>query len=204
VYLTAIIDWYSRYVLDWEVSVTMDTGFCSATLSRKLMQATPEIFNTDQGSQYTAKPFIDLLKAHPIRISVDGRGRALDNVFVERLWRSVKPEEVYLNDSRNVSEAKDRLSAYFYWYNQERLHKALDYIDLYRSGHLGSRGYVRLTESQNLKTGPLMTRPEFLSMKRTDPFMIFSLLMNTPYPPPYFTRFSVLIKESTSGGSYLS
>lgn len=127
VYLTAIIDWYSRYVLDWEVSVTMDTEFCCATLSRTLMRATPEIFNTDQGSQYTAKAFIDLLKAHPIRISMDGRGRALDNVFVERLWRSVKQEEVYLNDYRTVSEAKDRLTAYFHWYNQERLHQSLDY-----------------------------------------------------------------------------
>jgi len=98
VYLTAIIDWYSRYVLDWEVSVTMDTEFCCSTLSRVLMRAVPEIFNTDQGSQYTAKAFIDLLKVHPIRIRMDGRGRPLDNVFVERLWRSVKQEEVYLHD----------------------------------------------------------------------------------------------------------
>lgn len=127
VYLTAIIDWYSRYVLDWEVSVTMDTEFCCAILSRVLMKAIPEIFNTDQGSQYTAKVFVDLLKAHPIRISMDGRGRALDNVFVERLWRSVKQEEVYLHDYRDVSEAKDGLAAYFRWYNQERLHQSLDY-----------------------------------------------------------------------------
>ena len=127
VYLTAIIDWYSRYVLDWEVSVTMDSEFCCASLSRVLRQAIPEVFNTDQGSQYTAKAFIDLLKAHPIRISMDGRGRALDNVFVERLWRSVKQEDVYLHDYRDVSEAKDRLSAYFRWYNQERLHQSLTY-----------------------------------------------------------------------------
>lgn len=127
VYLTAIIDWYSRYVLDWEVSVTMDTEFCCATLSRVLMRAIPEIFNTDQGSQYTAKSFIDILKAHPIQISMDGKGRALDNVFVERLWRSVKQEEVYLHDYRDLSEAKDRLSAYFRWYNQERLHQSLEY-----------------------------------------------------------------------------
>lgn len=127
VYLTAVIDWYSRYVLDWEVSVTMDTEFCCATLSRVLMRAIPEIFNTDQGSQYTAKSFIDILKAHPIQISMDGKGRALDNVFVERLWRSVKQEEVYLHDYRDLSEAKDRLSAYFRWYNQERLHQSLEY-----------------------------------------------------------------------------
>jgi len=125
VYLTAIIDWYSRYVLDWEVSVTMDTEFCCSTLSRVLMRAVPEIFNTDQGSQYTAKAFIDLLKVHPIRIRMDGRGRALDNVFVERLWRSVKQEEVYLHDDQDVTEAKDGLSAYFRWYNQERLHQSL-------------------------------------------------------------------------------
>lgn len=127
VYLTAIIDWYSRYVLDWEVSVTMDSEFCCATLSRVLRQVIPEVFNTDQGSQYTATAFIDLLKAHPIQISMDGRGRALDNVFVERLWRSVKQEDVYLHDYRDVSEAKDRLSAYFRWYNQERLHQSLAY-----------------------------------------------------------------------------
>ena len=125
--LTAIMDWYSRYVLDWEVSVTMDTEFCCATLSRVLTQSVPEIFNTDQGSQYTAKPFLDLLKAHPIRISMDGRGRALDNVFVERLWRSVKQEEVYLHDYQTVSEAKEGLSAYFRWVNQECLHQSLEY-----------------------------------------------------------------------------
>ncbi len=127
VYLTAIMDWYSRYVLDWEVSVSMDTEFCCATLSRVLKRAIPEIFNTDQGSQYTAKAFLDLLKAHSIKISMDGRGRALDNVFVERLWRSVKQEEVYLHDYRDVSEAKDRLAAYFQWYNRERLHQSLSY-----------------------------------------------------------------------------
>lgn len=127
IYLTAIMDWYSRYVLDWEVSVTMDTEFCCATLSRVLMRSVPEIFNTDQGSQYTAKSFLDLLKAHPIRISMDGRGRALDNVFVERLWRSVKQEEVYLHDYRTISEAKEGLSAYFRWYNRERLHQSLAY-----------------------------------------------------------------------------
>lgn len=91
------------------------------------MRATPEIFNTNQGSQHTAKDFIDLLKAHPIRISMDGWWRALDNAFLERLWRSVKQEEVYLNDYPSVSEAKERLSVYFNWYNQERLHQSPDY-----------------------------------------------------------------------------
>ena len=127
IYLTAIIDWYSRYVLDWEVSVTMESEFCCATLSRVLMRATPEIFNTDQGSQYTSKAFTGLLLEKNIRISMDGRGRALDNVFVERLWRSVKQEEVYLHDYQTVSEAKNGLTAYFRWYNQERPHQSLAY-----------------------------------------------------------------------------
>lgn len=127
IYLTAIIDWYSRYVLDWEISVTMESEFCCATLSRVLMRATPEIFNTDQGSQYTSKAFTGLLLEKNIRISMDGRGRALDNVFVERLWRSVKQEEVYLHDYQTVSEAKNGLTAYFRWYNQERPHQSLAY-----------------------------------------------------------------------------
>ena len=127
IYLTAIIDWYSRYVLDWEVSVTMESEFCNATLSRVLMRTTPEIFNTDQGSQYTSKAFTGLLLEKNIRISMDGRGRALDNVFVERLWRSVKQEEVYLHDYQTVSEAKNGLTAYFRWYNQERPHQSLAY-----------------------------------------------------------------------------
>lgn len=127
VYLVAIIDWHSRYVLDWEVSVTMDPEFCCATLSRALMRGLPEIFNTDQGSQFTSKDYTDILKLKAIRISHDGKGRALDNVFVERLWRSVKQEEVYLNDYRTVPEAQERLSAYFRWYNTERLHQSLNY-----------------------------------------------------------------------------
>ncbi|EQD66067.1 transposase, partial [mine drainage metagenome] len=106
IYLIAIIDWYSRYVLDWEISVTMESEFCCATLSRVLIRTTREIFNTDQGSQYTSKAFTGLLLEKNIRISMDGRGRALDNVFVERLWRSVKQEEVYLHDYQTVSEAK--------------------------------------------------------------------------------------------------
>ena len=96
VYLMAIIDWFSRYVLSWEVSITLDTSFCLEALDRALGMATPEIFNTDQGVQFTSREFTDRLKAADIRISWDGRGRAFDNIFVERLWRSVKYEEVYL------------------------------------------------------------------------------------------------------------
>lgn len=127
VYLTAIIDGYSRYVLDWEVSVTMDSEFCCATLSRVLRQAIPEVFNTDQGSQYTAKAFIDLLKAHPIWISrMDGDGYWIMSSSNASGGPSSRRTSIS-NDYRDVSEAKDRLSAYFLWYNQERLHQSLAY-----------------------------------------------------------------------------
>lgn len=127
VYLVAIIDWFSRYVLSWEVSVTLDTSFCLQALDQALQRATPEIFNNDQGVQFTSSEFTSRLKAADIRISWDGRGRALDNIFVERLWRSVKYEEVYLKDYQTVPEAVSSLRAYFTFYNQERLHQALDY-----------------------------------------------------------------------------
>jgi putative transposase len=127
VYLMAIIDWFSRYVLSWEVSITLDTSFCLEALDRALRRGTPEIFNTDQGVQFTSSEFTDRLKAADIRISWDGRGRALDNIFVERLWRSVKYEEVYIKDYQSVADAVSNLRAYFTFYNQERLHQALDY-----------------------------------------------------------------------------
>jgi putative transposase len=127
VYLVAIIDWYSRYVLSWEVSTTLESDFCLSALERALRLARPEIFNSDQGSQFTSQAFIGILKEHGIAISMDGRGRALDNIFVERLWRSVKYENVYLNDYRTVPEAINGLKKYFEFYNHERLHQALDY-----------------------------------------------------------------------------
>ncbi len=127
VYLMAVMDWYSRYVLSWEVSVTLDTSFCLEALDRALQMATPEIFNSDQGVQFTSVEFTNRLKAADIRISWDGRGRALDNIFVERLWRSVKYEEVYLKDYQSVTEAVNNLRAYFIFYNHERVHQALGY-----------------------------------------------------------------------------
>jgi putative transposase len=127
VYLVAILDWYSRYVLAWELSVTVDGQFCLAALESALAGRTPEIFNTDQGAQFTATVFTDRLKAAGIQISMDGRGRALDNVFVERLWRSVKYEEVYLKDYGSVPDARAQLGRYFRFYNQERPHQALAY-----------------------------------------------------------------------------
>ena len=126
-YLVAIMDWYSRYVLAWEVSVTLDVSFCLAALDRALAGSCPEIFNTDQGSQYTSAAFTDRLKRSPIQISMDGRGRVFDNIFIERLWRSVKYEEVYLHDYQTVAEAVCGLDRYFAFYNHERPHQSLDY-----------------------------------------------------------------------------
>lgn len=127
VYLVAVIDWYSRYVLSWEVSTTLETDFCVSSLERALAWGQPEIFNTDQGAQFTSQAFTQMLKAQEIAISMDGRGRALDNIFVERLWRSVKYEEVYLHDYENVPQAITGLGKYFQFYNHERLHQSLDY-----------------------------------------------------------------------------
>lgn len=126
IYLMAVIDWFSRYVLAWETSITLDTSFCLEALDRALRVATPEIFNNDQGVQFTSHEFTDRLKAAAIRISWDGRGRALDNIFVERLWRSVKYEEVYLKDYQSVPEAVSNLRDYFTFYNQERFHQSLE------------------------------------------------------------------------------
>ena len=127
IYLVAILDWHSRYVLSWEVSTTMENDFCLSALDRALHVGKPEIFNSDQGSQFTSNAFTGVLKEQGIKISMDGRGRALDNVFVERLWRSVKYEEVYLNDYKTVPQAVERIGRYFNFYNHERLHQSLDY-----------------------------------------------------------------------------
>ncbi len=126
VYLTAVMDWYSRKVLSWEVSVTMDDSFCVSALERAIrLYGKPEIFNTDQGSQYTGKDFTDVLKANDITISMDGKGRAMDNIMIERLWRSVKYEEIYLKEYASVLELKKSLKIYFEFYNTERSHSSL-------------------------------------------------------------------------------
>lgn len=127
VYLAAVLDWYSRYVLSWRVSTTLDADFCCEALEEALEYGVPLIFNTDQGSQFTSQSFTDILLNRKIQISMDGRGRALDNVFVERLWRSVKYEEVYLKEYVLVRDAREGLGAYFKFYNHERLHQSLDY-----------------------------------------------------------------------------
>jgi len=126
-YLVAVMDWYSRYVLSWRLSNTMDVSLCLAALDDALQKATPEIFNSDQGSQYTSTQFTSRLKSSGITISMDGRGRAIDNVFVERLWRSVKYEEVYLREYEDGWEAEQCLDAYFQFYCHERIHQGLKY-----------------------------------------------------------------------------
>ncbi len=127
VYLVAIMDWYSRYVLAWEISTTLEVHFCLEALERALEQGKPEIFNTDQGSQFTSKEFTGRLEKGLIQISMDGRGRVFDNIFIERLWRSVKYEEVYLNEYETVRETKGGIGKYFGFYNEERPHQALEY-----------------------------------------------------------------------------
>jgi putative transposase len=126
-YLVAVMDWYSRYVLSWRLSNTLTGSFCLEALDEALAHAKPEIFNSDQGSQFTATAFTSRLDSAGIAISMDGRGRAIDNVFIERLWRSVKYEEVYLRDYTDGWHAEESLAAYFRFYNQERIHQALGY-----------------------------------------------------------------------------
>jgi putative transposase len=127
IYLVAVMDWFSRYVLAWEVSVSLETSFCVSALNWALERGRPDIFNTDQGSQFTSHDFTGRLEDHGIDISMDGRGRVMDNIFIERLWRTVKYEEIYLKDYRDVPEAMANLKIYFGFYNHERPHQALGY-----------------------------------------------------------------------------
>jgi putative transposase len=127
VYLVAIMDWFSRYVISWELSISLDTEFCLIALDRALFQAKPEIFNSDQGCQFTSLAFTERLRTAGVSISMDGRGRVFDNIFQERLWRSVKFEKVYLNDWYQVKDAHAGLDEYFEFYNHERPHQSLCY-----------------------------------------------------------------------------
>jgi putative transposase len=126
-YLFAIIDWFSRYVIEWELSNLLDAAFCMEALERGLLRKTPEIFNTDQGVQFTSHQFTGRLENSGIKVSMDGKGRALDNVFVERLWRSVKYEEIYPKGHENLKEVRQGLQKYFKFYNEKRPHQGLDY-----------------------------------------------------------------------------
>ena len=127
-YLVAIIDWYSRYVLSWRLSNTMDSVFCIEALKDALRKGRPDIFNTDQGAQFTDEAFTGLLLQHGIRVSMDGKGRYNDNLFIERLWRTVKYEEVYLKAYQNGRDARVGIGDYFRFYNLERPHQALSYL----------------------------------------------------------------------------
>jgi len=126
-YLVAIMDWHSRYVLAWELSLSLESDFCVEALRRALSKGMPEIFNSDQGTQFTSEDFTGILLNAGIRISMDGRGRVYDNIFNERLWRSVKYEEVYLKDYEGICEARESIGRYFEFYNGERPHQSLGY-----------------------------------------------------------------------------
>lgn len=127
VYLVAVMDWHSRFVLSWALSLTLEVDFCLEVLERALRRGRPEIFNSDQGSQFTSDKFTGLLTKHGVTISMDGRGRCLDNIFIERLWRSLKYEEVYLHDYARVPEARAGIGTWFRFYNHRRFHQSLDY-----------------------------------------------------------------------------
>jgi putative transposase len=163
VYLVAVIDWYSRKVLAWRLSNTLDSGFCVDCLEQTLQAyGTPEIFNTDQGCQFTSDAFTGVLKLHNIAISMDGRGRALDNIFVERLWRSVKHENVYLKGYDNMPELQLGLTEYFEFYNTERFHQSLSYCTPDQVYQTASGGGAKIVDKfierkTTLKTGAAPT-----------------------------------------------
>ena len=127
VYLVAVMDWFSRFVLSWALSLTMEVDFCLEALERALRRGRPEIFNSDQGSQFTSDKFTAVLAQRGVAISMDGRGRCLDNIFIERLWRSLKYEEVYLRDYTRVPEARGGIGNWFRFYNHQRFHQSLNY-----------------------------------------------------------------------------
>jgi putative transposase len=136
-YLVAIMDWHSRYVLAWKLSNTLDTDFCVAALEQALGKGRPEIFNTDQGAQFTSEAFTGLLLEQGVRVSMDGKGRYLDNIFVERLWRSIKYEEVYLKAYQTAAEARVGINAYLEFYDYQRPHQSLGYrtpAEMYQNG----------------------------------------------------------------------
>jgi putative transposase len=133
VYLVAVMDWYSRYVFSWELSISLEPDFCVKALEKALSLGKPDIFNTDQGAQFTSSGFISTLKAEGVQISMDGRGRATDNIFTERLWRSLKYEKIYLEELISVSDAREAITEYLRFYNQERIHQSLGYLD-FRGG----------------------------------------------------------------------
>lgn len=150
VYLVAIMDWFSRYVLAWELSITLEKQFCLDALDQALAGNSPVIFNTDQGSQFTSGQFTGRLEDRGVAVSMDGRGRVFDNIFIERLWRTVKYEEVYLHSYETVSEARSNLSTYFGFYNKERIHSSLGNLTPYEVYFKEQRGSYHLLDSKRL------------------------------------------------------
>lgn len=153
-YLVAVLDWHSRYVVSWQLSNTLDGDFCVSALQEALSQGRPEIFNTDQGAQFTARAFTQVLEDAGIAISMDGRGRALDNVFIERLWRTVKYEDIYLRGYETVPELEAGLARYFDFYRYRRPHMALDYLtpwDVYSGTNTSKRRIGKGTKSFRAK-----------------------------------------------------
>jgi putative transposase len=155
-YLVAIMDWYSRKVLSWRLSITLDSRFCVEALEEAFERyGRPEIFNTDQGVQFTCAAFIEQLESRGIRISMDGKGRCLDNIFVERLWRSLKYEEIYLKAYTSIAEARNGICEWFAFYNDERVHQALDYqtpAEVFAAGFRLVDNAARYPQEQNTST----------------------------------------------------
>lgn len=152
-YLFAVIDWYSRFVIAWQLDQTLAVDFIISAMKRALSLCTPEICNSDQGSQFTGVDYIDLLLANQVKISMDGKGRAIDNIFTERLWRTVKYEEVYLKDYGSPREARQSLEDYFYFYNYERIHQSLDYQT---PASIFSAGDITFAEEKILLNQPVL------------------------------------------------
>lgn len=142
-YLTAIMDWFSRYVLAWRLSNRLDSEFCLEAVDEALQEGKPEIFNTDQGSQFTSEAFVSRLLDRSVAVSMDGKGRALDNVFIERLWRSLKYEDIYLKEYATVDEVYEGVQRYFEVYNYERLHQSLEYRTPYQVYQWSPRSGLR-------------------------------------------------------------
>ena len=151
-YLAAILDWHSRYVLSWRLSNRLDSDFCVEALEEALAQSQPEIFNSDQGVQFTSDAFTSRLLNRAVAISMDGRGRALDNAFIERLWRTVKYENIYLKDYATVDEVYEGLSDYFWFYDRERFHQALDNQTPYQVYHWGPMKRARCDERKQRRS----------------------------------------------------
>src|SRR5258708_5492785 len=163
-YLTAVIDWFSRYVLSWRLSNTLDGGFCLEALDEALSRGRPEVFNTDQGSQFTSREYTGRLEGAGVAVSRDGRGRALDNVFVERLWRSVKYEDIYIKDYGQVSELELGLTAYFRFYDEDRPHQSLDY----RTPGEVQRAWIHGRASANFGMSTQVGKSPGFSLKQGD------------------------------------